>query len=971
MSTQTSTFEFQGTHHIGSLNIDLEHYQHKHTGADHYHLRTDHQEKVFMVALRTVPQDNTGVAHILEHTVLCGSERFPVRDPFFMMTRRSLNTFMNAFTASDWTAYPFASENDKDFYNLLDVYLDAVFFPNLSELDFAQEGHRLALVDTETPDSGYSPLEYRGVVFNEMKGAMSSTTSRLFHTLTKYLFPTTTYHFNSGGEPRSIPKLTYEGLKAFYQKHYHPSNATFLTFGDLDVAQLQNEIDSKVMQRFERSTEQVSVPREERFAAPVSVQEYYPATPNADGSPQDHVVVSWLLGDSTDVKGALEAHFLTEVLLDNSASPLRQALETTDLGSSVSPLCGLEDSHREMMMVCGLEGAKAEDAGAIEQFILNTLKQIAETGIAQEDQEAVLHQLELSQREIGGDGQPFGLQLIMTLLPTAIHRGPVASALDIDEALVWLRQQTQQPDYIQQLIHRLLLDNPHRVRLTLAADAEYQAREEREEEQRLEQLAKTLSDDERKRIKELNVTLEEHQNRKPDPGSLPKVTLADVPKALRATEPSIQDAGKTAFGVGTNGLTYVSWIRPLPAMSTERLRWLPMYSGLAPELGHGDHSYTDVQRLQAQFTGGISAQFSYRSAIQNQNEVAMHSIFSGKALNRNVAAMNDLLLNTAQNVRFDETTRLHEMLQSMVSRRSRGITGNGHGLVMTAASSYWSGAANVHHHQGGLAGTQWLKSLVKADKDQYINGVADELKAVHQDLIALPGQLLVIAEPAEIEKDLAAIVAPWSSMSLTEPSQHGVELETNPERNTAWITNTAVNFCAQAFATVPVEHPDAAALAVLSGFLRNGFLHTVVREQGGAYGGGATHDLSTGVFRFYSYRDPRLEQTLNDFGRSIEWLLKEDHGYEPLEEAILGLISGMDKPGSPAGEARHEYFNNLYGRSLAFREQLRQRVLAVTMDDLKRVATTYLAPERAATAVMTYADNEAVCAKLGLTIHRI
>ncbi|MFC3853061.1 insulinase family protein [Salinispirillum marinum] len=970
MSTQTSTFEFQGTHHIGSLNIDLEHYQHKHTGADHYHLRTDHQEKVFMVALRTVPQDNTGVAHILEHTVLCGSERFPVRDPFFMMTRRSLNTFMNAFTASDWTAYPFASENDKDFYNLLDVYLDAVFFPNLSELDFAQEGHRLALVDTETPDSGYSSLEYRGVVFNEMKGAMSSTTSRLFHTLTKYLFPTTTYHFNSGGEPRSIPKLTYEGLKAFYQKHYHPSNATFLTFGDLDVAQLQHEIDSKVMQRFERSTEQVSVPREERFAAPVSVQEYYPAIPNADGSPQDHVVVSWLLGDSTDVKGALEAHFLTEVLLDNSASPLRHALETTDLGSSVSPLCGLEDSHREMMMVCGLEGAKAEDAGAIEQFILDTLKQIAETGIPQEDQEAVLHQLELSQREIGGDGQPFGLQLIMTLLPTAIHRGPVASALDIDDALAWLREQTQRPDYIQQLIHRLLLDNPHRVRLTLAADAEYQAREEREEEERLEQLAKSMTDAERKRIKELNVTLEEHQNRKPDPGSLPKVTLADVPKALRVTSPTVEAEHHIGFGVGTNGLTYLSYVRPLPALPADTLRWLPMYSGLITELGHGEHSYTEVQRQQARYTGGVSAQFSYRPDKTQQDQVAMHAIISGKALNRNADAMNALMLETITRVRFDEPARIHELLQSMVSRRQRGITGNGHGLAMSAAASYWSGAANLHHQQGGLAGTQWLSALVKADAKQYMDHVVAALTDVHNMLMPLQGQLLAIAEPEILHDQLPQWVAPWQD-TLGAAKYQTVNLPSDSERHSAWLTNTSVNFCAQAFATVPVEHPDSVALAVLSGILRNGFLHTAVREQGGAYGGGATHDLSTGIFRFYSYRDPRLENTFADFERSVEWFIREDHGYEPLEEAILGLVSSMDKPGSPAGEARHEYFNQLYGRDVAFRENLRARLLSVTEADLKRVAAAYLAPEKASSAVVTSADEKALCEARGMVIHTI
>lgn len=218
------------------------------TGATHYHLSADNNENVFLVALRTIPTDSTGVAHMLEHTALCGSERFPVRDPFFMMIRRSLNTFMNAFTSSDWTAYPFASQNRKDFDNLMDVYLDAVFFSRLHELDFAQEGHRF---EFDTPDDANSDLVYKGVVFNEMKGAMSSPVSTLWQTVTEHLFPTTTYHYNSGGEPENIPDLSYQQLKDFYKIHYHPSNAVFMTFGDIPAYEHHEVFENKVLNRFE------------------------------------------------------------------------------------------------------------------------------------------------------------------------------------------------------------------------------------------------------------------------------------------------------------------------------------------------------------------------------------------------------------------------------------------------------------------------------------------------------------------------------------------------------------------------------------------------------------------------------------------------------------------------------------------------------------------------------------------------
>ena len=272
----------------------MEEYEHKATGAVHFHLASDNPENVFLVAFRTVPMDSTGVAHILEHTALCGSKRFPVRDPFFMMIRRSLNTFMNAFTSSDWTAYPFASRNRKDFNNLLSVYLDAAFFSRLHPLDFAQEGHRLEFAEADNPDS---ELQYKGVVYNEMKGAMSSTNSVLWHTMCKYLFPSSTYHYNSGGEPDDIPDLSYEQLLAFYKSHYHPSNAVFMTFGDIPAGDHHEQFEKLALSQFQRLDTGIAVTDEKRYLAPVRVQEYYAVDEiKAD---RNHVVVGWLLGHSS------------------------------------------------------------------------------------------------------------------------------------------------------------------------------------------------------------------------------------------------------------------------------------------------------------------------------------------------------------------------------------------------------------------------------------------------------------------------------------------------------------------------------------------------------------------------------------------------------------------------------------------------------------------------------------------------
>ncbi|MFV0278624.1 MAG: insulinase family protein, partial [Parahaliea sp.] len=329
---------------IESLNLRVEEYRHRATGAVHYHLCADNAENVFLVALRTVPMDSTGVAHILEHTALCGSERYPVRDPFFMMLRRSLNTFMNAFTSSDWTAYPFASQNRKDFNNLLDVYLDAVFFSRLEALDFAQEGHR---VEFEQAGDNNSPLVFKGVVFNEMKGAMSSVSSVLWQTLCEHLFPSTTYHYNSGGDPEHIPDLSYEQLRAFYRSHYHPGNAIFMTFGDIPAGEHHAAFEERALRHFQRQDLRIAVPPEQRLAAPLRVNRPYAFDDSGPNERKTHIVVGWMLGDSTDLLQMLRAQLLSSVLIDNSASPLMQALETSDLGQAPSPLCGLEDSMRQ------------------------------------------------------------------------------------------------------------------------------------------------------------------------------------------------------------------------------------------------------------------------------------------------------------------------------------------------------------------------------------------------------------------------------------------------------------------------------------------------------------------------------------------------------------------------------------------------------------------------------------------------
>ena len=951
----SSSFRLLRSQAIASLNIEVQEYEHIQTGAKHYHLAAKQEEKVFLVAFRTMPQDSTGVAHILEHTALCGSKRFPVRDPFFMMTRRSLNTFMNAFTSSDWTAYPFASLNQKDFDNLLDVYLDAAFFSRLDPMDFAQEGHRVEFAEPDNPESD---LVYKGVVFNEMKGAMSSPTSTLWQTFTKYLFPETTYHHNSGGEPASIPDLTYEQLREFYASHYHPSNAVFMTFGDLDVAALQEKIHQQALSSFERSSIELSVPDEKRYFAPVRVEEAY-ALDQEDLSKQTHHLMGWLLPRSIDVDALMKAHLLERVLLDNSSSPLLAALESSNLGTGPSPLCGLEDSNREMSFVCGLEGSEPEDAAAVEQLILDTLQKVADEGVDPRSVAAQLHQLELNQREITGDGMPFGLQLILAGMSAAIHRGDPVSVLNIDPALAKLREAVKDADFIPNLIREWLLDNPHRVRLTLRPDNQLTTKKDAAEAARLAAIKAELTAEQKQAIIDQAKALEARQKQVDDDSLLPKVTLQDVPLEMNLPTAEAVAAGNLTgqwFTAGTNGLVYLQAVLDLPQLDEAEQQLMPLYTHCMTELGCAERDYRENQALQSEVSGGLSASFTVRGAKEDEQQAKGYLVLSGKALAVNQKSMQSLMAETLDKVRFDELSRIAELVAQRSSRLVNSITGRGHALAMQAAAAKFSPVASFAQQTTGLVAIQKAKELaqkIKVEGKAALEDLSARLMALHNKIKYAPRQFLLVAEADYQQTLLDALQANWAALPVADNWQALQLPQTREPVKQLWLTSTQVNFCALAFPTVPGGHADAAALTVLGDYLRNGFLHRAIREQGGAYGAGAGQDNGDGVFRFFSYRDPRVEGTLADFYASLKWLQQQPVDQQKLEEAILGVVSSIDKPGSPAGNARSTFFSSLFGRTPESRKAFRASILAVTGEDLLRVAAEYLKPELASVAVIT------------------
>ncbi len=408
----------------------------------------------------------------------------------------------------------------------------------------------------------------------------------------------------------------------------------------------------------------------------------------------------------------------------------------------------------------------------------------------------------------------------------------------------------------------------------------------------------------------------------------------------------------------------------MPELDDELIDAFPGYSYSLAQLGCGGRDYLETQALQTSVSGGVNASSSMRGKVDDEQSLKGFFVLSGKALARNHAALGKLMCDTLETPRFDEHERIRDLVAQQRAQREQSVTGNGHGLAMMAASSGMSPGAALSHRLRGLAGIRALKKLDDSFSDPgQVKAYADRLAALHESIRSAPRQFLLISEAERHAQVREELEQAWSEVKADDKGYtQFVPGKVNACVREAWIANTQVNFCAKAYKTVPAEHPDAAALAVLPGFLRNGYLHRTIREQGGAYGGGASNDSDNAAFRFFSYRDPRLAATLDDFDHAVEWLLSEDHEWRLLEEAILGVISSIDKPASPAGEARDAFFCALHGRTPERRQAVRKRILDVTLDDLRRVGETYLRPERASIAVVTSPAGEEDCRALGLDI---
>ncbi len=919
---------------LRSVGVTLHQYVHSVTQARHLHLESSDENNAFMVAFPTLPTDSTGVAHILEHTVLCGSERYPVRDPFFMMLRRSLNTYMNAFTASDTTAYPFATRNKKDFYNLLAVYLDAVFFPNLNPLDFAQEGWRLEY--QEDAEQGGS-LTYHGVVYNEMKGAMSSPIAQLWNHLHLALFPDTIYAHNSGGEPSEIPNLQYSQLCEFHSHHYNPTNAVFMTYGDLPWIEHQAYIERLVLNRFEKNSEIISIPAQQPFRERQELEVEYQTTQNSERS--THAIWGWVYGSTSDADSLLEMHFLASLLLEHSGSPLRNILETLESADAPSELCGIDDSTRQVAFICGVEGADEKFLETVEARIYECLESLVEGGLSDENLTASLDRLELEQRDIGGGTYPHGLSLMGRILSSVIYRKDPVQILDLGPSLSRLRGRITQDNYLNDLISRVFINNPHHAKVVMRATSSM----DRKMDAQIYSLQKMYEKIDRVEIEKINnasKSLEERQSQKDDESVLPKVTLTDIPETGGLLRPRKSDSSESyEYEVETNGIFRIRMAYALPFFTKEEIELLPFFCAYVTELGTDEQGYVATQERRGR-AGEFSVSCLVKPHLTDLDKEDGFILLNGKGLARKRDEVIGEVARLIRSVRFDEIDRLRDLLYQTRAEVEQSLVGRGHYLAMFSASKGLSNKAALDEVWDGGTFVLKAKKLASSTTDgNSLKNIFESFEIIRSKLMGQLPKIMVIGE----EESLKGAIDRCKSYQETGRSETtGLNLAILSEKGPqAWLIDSQVNFSALAFSAVGESSQDAPVLAVLGKYLQDGFLHSEIREKGGAYGSGAGYNAESRTFRFFSYRDPRLLETVVDFRRSLDWFLK-NHSEQRLEESILGTIRSLDPSRSPIAEADRSFVSALFSRNDASINSFRTGVLGVTHDAMSDVCDRYL-----------------------------
>jgi presequence protease len=937
--TATHGFELIREQQLAEINSTARHYRHVATGAELISLLNADENKVFGVSFATPPSDSTGVAHILEHSVLCGSRKYPIKEPFVELMKSSLNTFLNAMTFPDKTCYPVASQNVQDFYNLVDVYLDAVFHPRLTPQIFQQEGWHYEL---DGPDA---PLAYKGVVFNEMKGNYSSPDNMLRELSQQSLYPDVTYGLDSGGDPKHIPQLTYEELKQFHAKHYHPSNARVFFYGDDDPEERLRLLD-KYLGEFDRIEVDARVPLQRRFSAPKRLTRTYAAgtgeeepQAEADKPKESMISVNWMIDEIVDVETALGFDILEHILIGNPAAPLYKALIDSGLGEGLAG-GGLDDGLRQPMFSIGLKGIDPADADKVERLIADTIGGLADGGIDPLTVEAALNTVEFALRENNTGAFPRGIVFMLRALRSWLHGRDPLTPLAFATPLSAIKNRVAGGEhYFENLLRRHFIDNPHRTVMLLKPDREQAEREAQEESAHLAQVRARMTNVDITAVVEATHSLKALQER-PDPpealATIPTLKLSDLPRDNKTIPIEVTRLGDTRalyHDIATNGVVYLDLGFDLHALPAELLPYVPLFGRALIETGVGGDDFVRLSQRIGRSTGGIRPMRWTSTFLGNPGATAWLTL-RGKALPDQTGELLAILRDILERARLDNRERFEQLVLEEKAALESRIVPAGSSFVDRRLRAALHEADWAEEQMGGVSYLFFLRKLAD-DVTTGWDGVLAALERIRVTLVNRAAMLCnVTAEAADWARlkpqladflgalPVAAVAAaPWR----VADGPHGEGL----------VMPTKVNYVGKGTDLYREGIKPTGAQLVARAYLRTSWLWEKIRVQGGAYGGQCMFSRYSGDFTFVSYRDPNLLATLDIYDRTAEFLRAADLGEAELTRNIIGTIGEVDTYRLPDAKGFASMQRYLIGDTDEARQRMREEILSTTAADIR------------------------------------
>ena len=929
-------YEILDEHRVADVQSDGFILRHKKSGARIAILSNNDDNKVFYIGFRTPPEDETGVPHIIEHTTLCGSKKFPVKDPFIELAKGSLNTFLNAMTYPDKTVYPVASCNDQDFKNLMDVYLDAVFNPNITKYEeiFKQEGWHYELTGKD------DELKINGVVYNEMKGAYSSPDEVLSSQIYRSLFPDNTYSKDSGGNPEYIPKLTYEAYLDFYHKYYHPSNSYIYLYGDMDVVERLEWLDKEYLSLYDYKKVNSEINKQPAFDEIKNVEAQYSITMDDSQENKTYLSYNRVVGDSLDEMLYQAFDVLDYALVSSPGAPVKQALIDAGIGDDVY---GSYDAGiLQPVFSFVAKNANASQADEFESIIENTLKEVVKTGINKEALLAGINSSEFKFREADFGQFPKGLLFGLNCLDSwlfddmkpFIHLECLGTFAKLRKAV--------DTDYFEKLIQEYLLDNTHGS--SVAVKPKRGLGNEREEAlaKELSDYKASLSDEEIKKLIEDTEHLKKYQE---EPSSdedlrkLPMLTRADMKKnamPFSNIEDELLDVKVVRHDIESNGIDYISFLFDAGDFAQSELGYLGFFTNALGLVSTEKYSYTDLANATNIYTGGISTGTASHPDIKDRNNFVFKFEVKLKVLEKNLDKALELMEQMLLSSDFTDTKRLGELVAQIKARLQANLSSSGH---LVAAMRSMSSFSRYALYQDELKGVAFYRSICRIEKElsESPKSVSDKLAAIAKKLFARNRMLISFTGNNEAygnaKPSLEKVIAGFNKMSAVG-NQAEVHFNTAKE---AFIDASQIQYVAKTGDFICEGYEYTGALRLLRIILSYDYLWINVRVKGGAYGCMNTF-LRSGESYFVSYRDPNLSDTLDVYDRIPEYIKSFSPDERDMTKYIIGTFSALDTPMNPEAKGSRSLSAYLEGITYEQIQKERNEILNAQPEDIRRLA---------------------------------